>query len=277
MPVNGAIDWLEKNQDKPIEELKADDDDDDGPSLQPGEEAKSLVCTDCGKKFRSQRQAEFHAERSGHVNFDESTDEIAPLTDAEKKAKLEELKAKAAERKALQAVQDKKDAKRNEEISRKKTKDLQDLKEEMEKKEQIKAAAKKRQEKEDDIAAKKRIKDKIEADKAARKAKAEAEKAARTGQVIVPDEPAAPPITQPKPSGASQARLKLQLPSGLTMMKTYPAETKLSEVQQAIMQEAGFEVTSLAITYPKKVFSGAELDQTLAAAGLAPSAVVIVK
>lgn len=83
-------------------------------ALKPGEVAQSLVCNDCGKKFRSQAQAEFHATKTEHINFAESTEEIAPLTEEEKKAKLEELKRKAAERRAGTSAQDKLEQKRNE-------------------------------------------------------------------------------------------------------------------------------------------------------------------
>jgi len=66
--VQGAIDWLDKNQDKTVEEITEEaavqDDDGNGPALQPGEVPKSLLCDDCGKKFRSQAQAEFHATKT---------------------------------------------------------------------------------------------------------------------------------------------------------------------------------------------------------------------
>lgn len=64
--LQGAIDWLDKNQDKTIEQIKEDQASasEEPPELKPGEEAKSLVCDDCGKKFRSVPQAEFHASKS---------------------------------------------------------------------------------------------------------------------------------------------------------------------------------------------------------------------
>lgn len=71
-----------------------------------GEEARSLMCNECGRKLRSQAQAEFHATKTGHIDFAESTEEIAPLTDTEKKAKLEELKARAAAKKAAASLED---------------------------------------------------------------------------------------------------------------------------------------------------------------------------
>ena len=83
-------------------------------ALKPGEVAQSLVCDDCGKKFRSQAQAEIHAHRTEHVNFAESTEGIAPLTEEEKKVKLNDLRQKLAEKRAGLSDQDKLDKKRNE-------------------------------------------------------------------------------------------------------------------------------------------------------------------
>jgi UBX domain-containing protein 1/4 len=71
--VQQAIEWLEKNQDKSIEEVKAEaaskvaDDDDEEEikaniaALESGAEAKSLVCNECGKKFKNSDLAAYHA------------------------------------------------------------------------------------------------------------------------------------------------------------------------------------------------------------------------
>lgn len=53
-------------------------------------EAKSIKCSDCGKVLKSAAFASFHAEKSGHTNFEESTEEIKPLTEEEKKQRLQE-------------------------------------------------------------------------------------------------------------------------------------------------------------------------------------------
>lgn len=115
--VQGALEWLETNQDKSLEEITAaataSADNDEGPALQPGEEPRSLVCNECGKKFRSHAQAEYHATKTEHVDFSESTEEIAPLTEEEKEAKLAALRDKLAAKRAAQSEQDKIDKKRN--------------------------------------------------------------------------------------------------------------------------------------------------------------------
>jgi hypothetical protein len=66
--------------------------------------------------------------------------------------------------------------------------------------------------------------------------------------------------------------------TGATIMKTFPAETTLFEVAQALEAENGGPVESFTMTFPKTVFSGVvDFSKTLKEAGLAPSAVLIVK
>ncbi|KAJ9226306.1 hypothetical protein DTO027B5_2861 [Paecilomyces variotii] len=284
--LQGALEWLEQNQDKSLDEIKASAttaaDDEEGPALKPGEQPRSLVCNDCGKKFRSQAQAEFHASKSQHVDFSESTEEIAPLTEEEKKAKLEELRQKLAAKRAVQSEQDKIDQKRNEEIRRKSTKESQDLKEELKKKEQLKEAAKRRKEKQEEIEAKQRIRAKIEADKEERRLKAERERAARAGQAPPPQPAAAPapatsgPASSKPASAYTEARLRLQTPSG-NVMKTFPVETTLFEVAAALNQEHGLNVQSFTQNFPRKVFNSEYFGETLKELGLVPSASLIVQ
>lgn len=281
--LQGAIDWLDKNQEKSIEEIKAEQEDAaaEPPALQPGEEAKSLVCDDCGKKFRSMAQAEFHGSKTDHTNFSESTEEIAPLTEEEKKQRLEELKQKLASKRAAQAQQDKEDHKRNEQIRMKSTKETQDAKEELQKRERIKEAQQKRAEKKADDEARKRVLAKLEADKQERKRKAEIEKAQRAGQAPPPAPAQAPlatssgPSTSKPASAYTEARLALQTPTG-RVMKTFPVDTTLFEVAHALEQD-GVSASSFTTNFPKKTYDQTDFGMTLKEAGLVPSAALIVK
>ncbi|KUI61764.1 hypothetical protein VP1G_08932 [Cytospora mali] len=288
--LQGALEWLEKNQDTPLEELQAPaEDEEEGATAaaikgleEEGQLAKSLACDECGKKFRTTALAEFHASKTGHENFSESAEELKPLTEEEKKQKLDEMRAALALKRAGQAEKDKEEAKRNEKIKQKATRETQDAKEELQRKEQIKEAARKRQEKLDDLEAKRRIKAKIEADKEERRRKAENAKAAREGKTpasaaaAAPSEPAAP--AQPKSSASyTEARLRLQTPGGI-VQKNFPAETTLFEVAQAIQAEQGNVVSSFTMTFPRKTFeSGVDFGQTLREVGVVPSGVLIVK
>ncbi|KAL9109419.1 MAG: hypothetical protein Q9227_005926 [Pyrenula ochraceoflavens] len=282
--VEGAVQWLETNQDRDLAELKeqyeAEGASIDAKSVEGV--AQSLVCDDCGKKFRDESQAQYHASKSGHANFSQSVDEIAPLTEEERAAKLAELRARANERKAAQSVQDKAEQKRNEEIRRKNTKETQDAKEDLKRKEQMKEAEKKRREKQEDVEAKQRIKAKIAADKEERRLRTEREKAEREGRAAPPPPAAAPaptasgPTTSKPASAYTETRIRFQLPTGM-ITKTFPVETTLFEVAAELSKESGIEVQNFTQTFPKKVFDHEFFGESLKELKMVPSASLIVK
>lgn len=51
---------------------------------------QSIKCNTCDKVFRDMDLAMYHAEKSGHEDFSESSEEIKPLTEEEKKQRLDE-------------------------------------------------------------------------------------------------------------------------------------------------------------------------------------------
>lgn len=283
--LQGAIDWLDKHQDKSMDEIKQEQSaaastSDDAPALAEGEVPKSLVCEDCGRKLRSTAQAEWHASKTGHENFAESTEEIAPLTEEEKKQRLQDLKEKLALKRAAQSDQDKEDRKKNEQIRLKATKESQDIKEALQNKERIKEAQAKRAEKKADDDARKRVLAKLEVDKQERKRKAELEKAKRAGQAPPPAPAQAPlatssgPTTSKPASAYTEARLALQTPGG-RVMKTFPVETTLFEVAHALEQD-GLVVSTFTTNFPKKTYDKTDFGMSLKEAGMVPSAALIV-
>lgn len=242
----------------------------DGAEQFPDFEAKSIKCADCGRTMKNSALASFHAEKSGHTNFEESTEEVKPLTDEEKKQKLTELRRKLAEKKAAQSQVDAKEARANEQIRRKAGQDMGLAREELKKKEALKDQQRKTAERKADVSvrigilyslvterllsahpndrihleqmeARARVKAQIEADKRERVEKAAREKALREGKVDVATS-AAPtkPLTAPSSSSefnASEARLRVRTPAG-QWMGTLPVETTLSQVESMI-REAG--------------------------------------
>ncbi|EPS31196.1 hypothetical protein POX_h09496 [Penicillium oxalicum] len=285
--LQGALEWLEVNQDKTLEEIKASQseeaDNDEAPALQPGEEARSLVCNECGKKFRSQAQAEFHASKTEHTDFSESTEELAPLTEEQKKERLEELRQKLAAKRAAQAEQDKIEQRKNENIRRKNTQENQEAKEALEKKQRQKEEAKKRQEKLDDKAHLARVKAQIAADKEERRLRAERERAERAGVAApqaatasIPGPTTSGPVASKPASAYTETRLRLQTSNG-NIMKTVPVTTTLFEVAESLKQENGLDVHSFTQTFPKKVFDNEFFGESLKDLGLVPSASLIVQ
>lgn len=70
---------------------------------------KTWKCVETGKLFNSMQGVELYAERTGRSNFEESTEQIKPLTEEEKQAKKNALKAKIARLKREREAKEKAD------------------------------------------------------------------------------------------------------------------------------------------------------------------------
>ncbi|KAG0697930.1 ubiquitin-related domain-containing protein [Suillus ampliporus] len=251
------------------------------------EEAKSIKCSECGKVFKNTALANYHAEKSGHDQFEESTEEIKPLTEEEKQQKLTDLREKIAAKRGLKAQQEAKEALANETIRRKSGKDIGKLKDEMKAKELVKEAEQKRREKLEDAKAKAAVKAQIEADKKARAEKTAREKALRDGQPIV-DAPASasstPVATASSSSGTTgkdfkDTRLQIRMATGGTpYTTTLPSDATLREVAEFLAAQTlsvDVETVTFAQHFPRKTFSRDHFSKTLRELGLTPSAVLI--
>ncbi|ODN72711.1 hypothetical protein L202_08149 [Cryptococcus amylolentus CBS 6039] len=291
-----AMDHLLNNSDKPIpaaatEEVDEDDEDavkahieklggtvDDSDAV-----AKSIKCTECGKTFRSSATASFHAEKSGHDQFEESTEEIKPLTEEEKAAKLKELRAKLAIKRKAQEKESAAADKANEAIRRKAGQDTGKIREEMKIKEMQKDVERKKREKLEDAKARAAIKAQIEADKKERAEKSAREKALRDGTSAPAPAPAAAaparPASNVKSSENPETRLQVRMHTGgAPITKTFPSESKLREVAEWIASENlayDVDTVTLSMTFPRKKFTSADMSKTLKENGLTPSAVIM--
>jgi hypothetical protein len=257
-----------------------------GSAAAPGE-AKSIKCSQCGKIFKNVDLANFHAEKSGHDQFEESTEEIKPLTEEEKKAKLAELRQKMTEKRAKKAEADAEDAKKNEAIRRKGGQDLTKIKAELEAKEAQKQAEQKKREKADDAKAKAAIKAQIEADKRARAEKAAKEKAEREGKVYESQAststsaPAAAAVAASAVKGSDykDTRLQIRLASGgQPLVTTLPSTSTLQDVAEFVAAQTltvSVDTVNFSTTFPKKAFTRADFSKTLRDLGLTPSAVLM--
>ncbi|KAK6518828.1 hypothetical protein TWF281_003520 [Arthrobotrys megalospora] len=288
-----AITWLGSHEDTPLEDLDKGSaagapatsssteagTEDQKPAA--GAEAKSYKCNDCGKLLRNWDAVQFHAERTEHQNFDESVEEIKPLTEEEKQAKLEELRLRLAEKRERQAAESVTDAKRNEAIRRKKDQESEKIKEELRKKEQLRDIERRKQEKIDDAKAKAKVKAEIAATQQARREAAAKAKAEREG-TITADMTTPQATNTPSTSKAAhtEARLRFQISGRPPITKTFPAETSLFEVASSLAQEIGITISTFTTTFPpRKTYRLEEpLDSslTLKEANLTPSASLLV-
>lgn len=153
--------------------------------------------------------------------------QIKALTEEEKKAKLEELRARLHDKRAAKEAEE---AKKSETIRRKSGKDMGKLKQEAEARDMIKEAEKKRREKVEEKKAREAIKAQIEADKRARAEKTAREKALREGRALQENAPstqiarAAPVVTK----DYKETRLQIRLASGGSpLITTLPVEASM--------------------------------------------------
>jgi len=108
--VEGAVEWLLEHQedddiDEPIERVPKKSGAGGG-----GPVAISYKCVATGKIFANMADLELHANRTGHSDFEETTERKKPLSPEEKAAKILEikslLKAKRAERELVEKAED---------------------------------------------------------------------------------------------------------------------------------------------------------------------------
>ncbi|PVF93923.1 hypothetical protein CPB86DRAFT_789590 [Serendipita vermifera] len=295
-----AMDHILENEGKPVPDLSStsanesstatgDADEDEDMKLaqslaQGDQEAKSIKCSECGKVFRNTAMAEFHAEKSGHDQFEESTEEIKPLTEEEKKQKLAELKEKIAAKRAAKSTVEAEERKANEALRRKAGKDATQIRQEMQVKEAMKEAEQRKQDKIADTKTRAEIKAQIEADKKARAEKAAREKALREGQAPLPTaSTSATPAAAAAPSVKkeyTETRLQLRLSAGgAPLTVTMPTENTLRDVAEYVASQSlaySVETMSFSTNFPRKQYSQGEWSQTLKELGLTPSAVLMV-
>ncbi|KAJ3063631.1 hypothetical protein HDU98_000557 [Podochytrium sp. JEL0797] len=275
-----AMDWLFAHADQELPAQTEDAQNDDA-ITEAEATAASLKCDDCGRLLRNSAAAEFHAVKSGHQNFSESTQVIKPLTEEEKKVKLEQLKIKMAEKKEEKRLLEIEENKAKEKVRRTTGKEMVEIKEKMFELEMKKAAAEKKKEKEDDRIFKAKIKAQIELDRKDRAAKLEKDKLDRQGLASnTPTLSTASSSTSiasaAGPKEYTEARLQLRLPSGPPLTHTFPASDPLSVVYDFVAQQTGAAPGSfkLATTFPRKVLE--EQGKSLKELGLAPSAALAV-
>lgn len=143
----------------------------DAAAAAEGAVAKSLKCDDCGKVFKDQTEVEYHAAKTGHSNFSESTEEKKALTEDEKKAQLSLIEEKLKQKRVEREEREKAEALERERNRIRSGKDMTEARRRMEEIEMKKIVDQRKREKEEEKAARDRVRAQIEADKAARKAK----------------------------------------------------------------------------------------------------------
>lgn len=239
--------------------------------------ASSLKCDDCDKLFKSAEFAEMHAVKTQHSNFSESTEEVAPLTAEEKAEKLKEIESKMHARRMEREAKEKEEAIAREKLRRKQGQEIVAAKAAQDEAEMKKIAEQRRLEKMEERAAKQRVLDQIARDKADRAAKFNKK----------PEAAAATPTPTPVPAPAAapkkdytECRLQIRLPDGSALTNQFGINEELAAVRLYVDLNRKDGRSALPFTFmttfPKKVFSEADMKTSLKGLGLVPSAVLIV-
>eukprot|EP00053_Salpingoeca_punica_P024952 m.15249 g.15249 ORF g.15249 m.15249 type:complete len:326 (-) comp7348_c0_seq1:180-1157(-) len=245
--------------------------------------ALSLMCQDCGQKLKSEMDCQRHAERTGHVNFAESSEAIKPLTAEQKQQQLEKLQQRLAEKKRENAERERKAMVEDEAKRRQSGKELAEIKRQREEMEMKRVMEETRRKKEEEKRHKEKVLAQIAKDKAEREAAFAAKK---QGGAAVPaaaaptpaPAPAAAAAASPAPAKAPATECKLQIRDpkfGTSTMQLKPTDT-LAVVFAAVRASRGPGPIKLSTTFPKRTFTEAEAGLTLQDAGLVPSAVLMV-
>ncbi|XP_050293439.1 UBX domain-containing protein 1-B [Anthonomus grandis grandis] len=239
--------------------------------------AKSIKCEDCGKLFKTNEEVEFHASKSGHENFSESTEEKKPLTEEEKKEQLAKIEAKLKQRRLEREAREKQEALEREKSRIKSGKEILEAKKKHEELEMKKIIEQRKKEKEEERLARQRVKNQIEADKLARKAKfggATQEKSVEPQPAPVVAEPA---VKKPTPT-YNEVKLQIRLADGKTLVQNFGIKEPLSAVRLYIEMNKtdGDYPFKLMTSFPRKIFNSEDYDKPLDTLGLAPTATLIV-
>ncbi|XP_070578908.1 UBX domain-containing protein 1-like [Ptychodera flava] len=237
----------------------------------------SLKCEDCGKLLKSEIDVQAHAARTGHQNFSESTEEIKPLTEEEKKEQLARLEAKMKQRRLEKAEQEKKEAIEKEKMRRKQGQSLTSMKEKFEYEEMKKIAAEKKREKMEEKLARQRVKEQIARDRAVMAAQSSSSAAASQPMpaAVTTQTPAEPASKKEY----SEARLQIRLPNGSAMTQTFGVSEQLAAVRvyvQLNRTDGNNDPFTLMTTFPRKVYTEEDMEKPLKELGLVPSAVLMV-
>ncbi|XP_018329577.1 UBX domain-containing protein 1 [Agrilus planipennis] len=284
--VESAMEWLLSHE----EEIKSNDTSDNQTSSSTAAvdtdnlqktlpdadtvEAKSVKCDDCGKLFKTQEEIEFHAAKSGHENFSESTEEKKPLTEEEKKEQLAKIEEKLKQRRLEREAKEKQEELEREKSRIRSGKDLLEAKRKQEETEMKKLIEQRKREKQEEKLARERVKLQIEQDRLARKAK-------QTGENVSSAPPPPTPNTAKQPQtqqNYAEVKLQIRLTNGSTLTQTFGPKEPLSAVRLYVEMNRTDENGPFALmtSFPRKIFGAEDYEKPLDVLGLAPSAVLIV-
>ncbi|KCV68691.1 hypothetical protein H696_04979 [Fonticula alba] len=283
-----AILWLTENEDVPSDSEPVSssmDVDLTSEATSPGPDGdqsiNSYQCDDCNKQLRNEDAVHFHAHKTGHTNFSESSSVIAELSPEEKAKRLEDLRLKLREarekREAAEQLQS-----RMSEIDRRKTgRDSQKAQQEYKERARQAELAQSRAERNADAAYRAQLIERIAREREARRRELAGESeptaaAPAAAAAAAAPAPAAPAITVDH----SFARIQVRMTGAAPLVLRLPAASPLAILRDNIlrtMPDSPIDPRSLMLmtSFPRREFTEDDMSKTLGDLGLVPSAAIV--
>jgi len=235
---------------------------------------KSYKCEDCNKLFADTAALEYHAMKSGHSNFSESTEEKKPLTEEEKKEQMKKLEERLKEKRREREAKEKEEENEKEKIRIRSGKELAAAKKKLEDENIKKIMDERKREKQEEKIARDRVKAQIEADKLARKKLFGQMSGEEQPKPVLPVAVLSP---QKQAKDYKETKLQIRLTNGQTIVQTFNVNEMLAAVRVYIElnRSDGDAPFNLMTSFPRKVFTNDDYDKPLGVLGLVPSAVII--
>lgn len=248
-----------------------------GDNSEQPQQAKSLKCDECGKLLRNEDEVQYHAAKTQHSSFSESTDEVKPLSKEEKEAQLAKLHEKLKQKRLEREEQEKKEQIAREKQRRAHGKDMTFTKEKMAELELKKIAEERRREKMEEKLARQKVKEQIEKDKKERAAKF-AKTSTESNKTSAAPQPVSNQAKSTETKEYTEARLQIRLTNGQALTQSFSAKEPLSAVRVFVQMNGSDTPDNFTFmtTFPRKVFTPEDFDKPISALGLVPSAVLMV-
>lgn len=224
---------------------------------------KSIKCDECGKLFSHDTEVEYHAVKSGHSKFSESTEEKKPLTEEEKKEMLAKIEVKLKQRRQEREAREKQEELEREKNRIKSGKEMLEAKQKYEDMELKKIVEQRKREKEEERQARQRVKEQIEQDKLARKAKFGSDSTSSASMATAASNTVAKALAPTK--NYNEVRLQIKLTNGTALTQTFGAKEPLSAVRVYVEMNRtdGVGPFALMTSFPKKIFGPEDYEKPL--------------
>ncbi|VDK42317.1 unnamed protein product [Anisakis simplex] len=247
----------------------------------------------CNKMLADADKMSMHAEITKHDQYEQSTEQVKPLTEEEKKQRLEAIQAKLKEARVQKELKEKQEAIEKEIKRRREGQSMADAEEERKQLEIRKWAEQKKREKIETELARRRILEQIKMDREARRA---ADNPSKISATTPPkDQPQSQSSSLNPVTSATHTRLQIRLPDGSLIRETFEVRIRLNFVNSILFSPAKEALAAvrcwaqmkgikqgvfrgeieLISPFPRKVFSHDDYAKPLRELGLVPSASLI--